>query len=376
MLIRSTLFRRPVVASVLVLACWAGPATAQTAPRDRQPADRTIPGFSVADSSPMSIEHVDPLHATSLALFSTLRKQDLIPRDIAAELLPWLPVSQDRPEPLTALIQTQRDLTAWGAFRQYAAFSIAISQDVTPRGATESLSQLAFAARSFVLSGRLNARLTGLMTDYLAANAAVLKAASAARQVPDNPKAAEEADETLALAILKTRELLQEMSEAPKNRVGLLIEVGGAQILRVPSNTLSESRVARRALWVTPIYRLESRPMDVAGLVRLIDERETSTPIFDFGGRFGVRHGGVFYAIEALGRRRFTSDDAVEIDELNARVVGSITYELSRSAQVNFAFGKNYKDEFSGGGSLAASFGLRLGLGEALFSFRDAPGQQ
>lgn len=145
-----------------------------------------------------------------------------------------------------------------------------------------------------------------------------------------------------------------------------MLETGIAQAIEVPRNTLSEASVARRAIWLGPIYRVERMPIDFAGLLRFIDERRTASNTVDFGGRLGVRRNGVLFSLEALGRRRFLERDDPTQDLINARVVGAITYGFNRSTQVTFTFGKNYKNDFSQGGSLLASFGMTIGLGESL----------
>ena len=80
----------------------------------------------------------------------------------------------------------------------------------------------------------------------------------------------------------------------------------------------------------------------------------------------GLRRNGVLFALEGLGRQRFLEQDDPTQDLLNGRVVGAITYGFNRSTQISFTFGKNFKNDFAQGGSLLASFGLVMGLGESM----------
>ena len=326
------------------------------------PADRTVPGFSAADSSLMSIEHVGPLHPTSITLFSTLRKDDLLPRDVAVEMLPWL----STPPKEATTVKEQYDSLfrpgVFGAMRQYFAMSLAISQDVTPAGATESLSQVSVGVRTFVLGGKSNSRLEGLVEEFTKASAE-LDAAAVKREPPDQT-----AEDRLADLFLRTRTLRQQIAEADKSRVGFLTEVGAALVYEVPKHTLSQGRVGRHVVWVNPIYRVNRFPVDFAGIARYIDERWTHSRLIDSGGRVSARRNGVHYSFEALGRHRWVDEHTPGEDLNNARLVTGITYGFNQQTQVNFAFGKNFKNDFSGGGSLLASFGLTIGLGETPLS--------
>jgi hypothetical protein len=83
--------RTTVFAALLVLVLALPRAAAQqTREVVTPPPDRTMPAFAAMDSSVMSIEQVDPLHATTLTMFSRLRNDDLMPRDIGIEFFPWL----------------------------------------------------------------------------------------------------------------------------------------------------------------------------------------------------------------------------------------------------------------------------------------------
>jgi hypothetical protein len=350
-----------------VLACLlparvAAQSTEQA--RLAAPADRTVPGFSVLDASLMSIEHINPLHATSITLFSTLRNNDLLPRDIAFEHLPWL--SPPTGSATTILDQYAR-LAQPGladTVLRYAAVSLAISQDVNRIGIDEPLSQVSIGLRTFVRGGRFNSRVVSLVEKYRAASAELDRAERQLDQEPERNAPIDGAEDQLAKLFVEARVLFQQIAAADKNRVGFLLETGVAQALEVPRNTLSDAQVARRAAWIGPIYRVERLPVDVAGLIRFIDERQTRSNTVDFGGRVGARRNDVLFSLEALGRRRFVTEHVVGEDLLNARVVGAITYGFNASTQVTFTFGKNYKNDFSRGGSLLASFGLTIGLGE------------
>ena len=165
------------------------------------------------------------------------------------------------------------------------------------------------------------------------------------------------------MLVLRSRTMLQGIANAPKNRVGFLLETGAAQVLRVPQNRVSQARGARRSVWVSPIFR-PSAPLDVAGLIRVNSDRELSIRSIDVGIRLGANSGGVYYSVESAYRLRFADVEIEEFDRDNGRVVAGFTYAFNRATQVNFTIGKNYSDDFTRSGSLLASFGLTVGLGE------------
>ena len=311
----------------------------------------------------MSIEHVDPLHATTLTLFSTLRHDDLLPRDIGVEIHPWLPTSRSATEPIPDQFKRIRDLKGWRSVRDYAGFSLGISQGIELPDASEIHSQIAFAARTFLIAGRLNTDLERFLNEYL----------DAVTKIKNAPPA--NANEAQAMEfLLRARRILQDISRISKNRVGFLLETGWAHVRRVPRNSLSQSRAARHAVWLTPIYRFErvtaDGPVagpDLAGIIRLLGERETESRVLDFGSRVGTRWRGIHYSLEGIGRVRFTDRPVGDDDLTYGRLVGGIGYGFNRSTLMNFTIGKNYSGNFSAGGSFSASFGVSIGLGEIPF---------
>ena len=126
----------PPVALLFVI-CLAAHLRAQTSEQPGSaPADRTLPGFSVLDSSLMSIEHINPLHATSITLFSTLRNDDLLPRDIAFEHLPLLAPPTGRAPTVSDQYARLAEPGIAETLLRYFAVSLAISQGVTRVGRT------------------------------------------------------------------------------------------------------------------------------------------------------------------------------------------------------------------------------------------------
>jgi hypothetical protein len=366
-------------ALALVVGVCLAPAPLTAQPRNvGQPPDRTVPGFSASDSSLMSVEHIDPLHATSITLFSTLRNDDLLPRDISVEFLPWLPKSPDLDVAIPQQFDKLKRLSPADVVRSYAAISLAISQGLGPEDPGQSASQVALGFRTFLLAGRLNHVVSDLMDEYIASVAEVDAAQKARQGQPSDRPADDEADQKLAILVLRARSLVQEIARAPKNRVGFLMETGFVQVLRVPENALSQAQSGRRAVWLTPIYRLDARPrsptnprakpeVDFAGIARFIYEPETDSRLVDVGARVGARSRGIYYSIEALARKRLTDLSDPDDDLKYGRVVGAVAYGFNRTTQVHFTFGKNFSHDYAGAGSLLASFGLTVGLGEIPF---------
>jgi len=107
-------------------------AVAQSIELANMPPDRTMPGFAVIDSSTMSIEHIAPLHSTTLTLFSTLRSDDLVPRDLGLEILPWLTTHPEPGSTVKDVYDKQYRSGVLGSIGQYAAWSLAVSQHGAP----------------------------------------------------------------------------------------------------------------------------------------------------------------------------------------------------------------------------------------------------
>jgi hypothetical protein len=337
---------------------------AQSSETFSSPSDRAIPGVVATDGAVMSVEHVDPVHATSILLFSTLRKDDLLPRDIAVELLPWFPTTRGGGEPVSEQFERLEDLGGLDGIGRYAAFSVSISQDVESRFSNETTSLVALGARTLFVAGRLNGLLSERIADYRSATDQLDKAEKKLETQPKGAAPDAAAEQELALLLLRTRDLLNQIAITPKNRVGFLLEVGGAQVFRSPENSLSQAHVARRAVWVTPFYRFDVKPVDLAATLRVIGERESHSRLVDIGGRIGARRGGVYYSFEGLGRWRSAGDLEPGDDGDYGRAVGGIAYGFNRSTQVHFTFGKNFSRDFSNGGSLSAGVGLTIGVGE------------
>jgi hypothetical protein len=337
----------------------AGPADASPPERlvtPAKPGDRVVPGFSVLDSSMMSVEHDSPVHGTAITLFSTLRRDDLMPRDIGVDFLPFLspPLGSDTsPE---AQLERLNVTSVGRSMKQYLSASIAISQDVDLKVEGDSLSRLAIGVRTFIVAGRLNCATLTLMEDYVHAST---KYRELEARRPSTPSA--DWDEEFATQFLLVRALAEQAAGASRQRVGWLVETGTALALDVPDNTLSNASVGRYAYWMTPIYRFDPRPVAVAGLLRVIVEPETQLTRVDVGGRVSVsRRSGIGYSLEAIGRISMRTPE----DRYSGRLVGAVAYPFNRSTQLNFTFGKNFENDFSHGGSLLASFGLTIGLGE------------
>ena len=107
---------------------------------------------------------------------------------------------------------------------------------------------------------------------------------------------------------------------------------------------------------------MNGRAVDFAGIIRYLDEPKADNHSVDIGGRAGVEFKDIHYSLEAIERWRskaLTPED----DQDNTRVLGNIRYGVNQSTHIGFSFGKNYGIDFTGAGSLIASFGLTLGLG-------------
>jgi hypothetical protein len=365
-----SLFGVVLVTSIGVFG--GGPAFAQgIRPTEQQatalgpPADRIAPGFAVVDSSTMSIEHMTPMQTVKIDVFSSLRKNDLIPRDISLEVVPALTRRTSKALTVKEWFDRLYFPTMKGRLAQNFAAAMAVSQDVTRPGATNPESLVALTLRTLLLSGTAPRTLNDIVTK--------LDHASTELNL-ESQKPSPDQDNITELFV-QTRALRQELIEADKEHVGVLLEVGGAWVLEVPEHTISQSKMGRKGFWVNPIYRFDRWPVDVSGVGRFLAETTTDSNLFDLGGRAGVTAAGIHYAIEGYMRHRWIAEPlAVTGSDLtNGRLVGLISFGFNRSTHVNFTFGKNFKNDYMQGGSLLASFGLSIGLGGIPFG-NDGPG--
>ncbi len=364
-LIRSLLSCASFIALIAVGPAIAAAQTGEPAP---SPLDRTMPGFAVLDSSVMSVEHVAPLHSTTLKLFSTLRNDDLVPRDLGFEILPWLAKRVQPGSTVEEAYRRQYRPGLAGSVAQYAALSLAVSQHGgsiasrrDPLLAEESFSQLALGIRTFLFwSGRPNSRLASLMSDYDSRRGDLDKAI----QDETRPDAGDDEQQRAADLLAIARGVRQDLVRADKNRVGFMLETGTVVALHVPANSLRDSTVARRAWWATPIYRFDRNPTSISAIVRYIDERETGFYIVDMGGRISAVAGGIEYSLESIGRIRSKENPSPDDDLHTGRTIGGVSYAFGRSTQLAFTMGKSYRGDIAGGGSLVASFGVNISLGE------------
>ena len=221
----------------------------------------------------MSIEHVDPLHATSVTFFAADRNDDLLPRDIGFEILPML-VAGVKPnvDNLTACT-TQYKPSKGAALRRFLGFSIGLSQHPSVLHPEEGFAQLAVGVRTLVLSGRPNSTLDDLITQYKSTRDEVT---TLEMGMGEKPTAAQSQQMTTLLATLRNQR--ERLARAQKNRVGFMLEVGKATAVRVPQNRISAGSLNRQGFWVTPIYRVERKAtatddpavvrVDMGGLIR------------------------------------------------------------------------------------------------------------
>ena len=336
---------------IVVASCVLARAAAGQTPVNDMPSDRTVPGFSIIDSSIMSIEHTDPLHTTVLTLFSTLRNDDLLPRDVGVELLPFLVRSVSRGTPMAKAYDNQYNSRFAKSLLQFTGVSLAISQHGDALHPEAAFSQLAIGVRTFVRKGRTRSALDTLLNQY----------DQSTQKLDEAIKI--DAPETASL-LTQTRGLRDEIERSDKTRVGLMLEAGTGVALRVPQNLLSESTAARIAYWLTPIYRWDEAPLAVSGIARFIAERERDQHIVDVGGRITGRIRGIVHSGEGILRLISEQGPETLTDHEHTRMVYAVSYAFSRGRQVHFTLGKNYSDNVSQNGTLNASFGVTFGLGE------------
>jgi len=337
-------------------------AAGQTNEIGTPPSDRTMPGFAAMDSSIMSIENVEPLHTATLTTFSTLGNADLVPRDIGIEFVPMLFMSVHRPR---TVWEGYRGLYNAGAALvpvQYLAFSIAFSQPSGLAATGERTSNVAIGVRTFLLAGRPNRQLQKALDTLVRTSQALDEEVQRTTDPPDREAAAKRA----ADLYMESQAARADLARASKNRVGYLLEVGAAAVATVRDNVISQGDVQRQSVWATLIRRLDRQDVAWGGIVRGTARRPGEPSVLDTGGRvtWTPARASITLTLEALGRRHFYQVPPADDDYWSARVVGGVSRSVGKSAQLSFGFGKNFSDAFTGGGTLAASFALKLGLGD------------
>ena len=99
-------------------------------------------------------------------------------------------------------------------------------------------------------------------------------------------------------------------------------------------------------------------------MIRHVRDKVTSSSANDFGTRLSIRRRGISYSLEAAARFRDASEQTPIADLQNGRLLGGVTYGFNRATLVNLSIGKNFKNDFSNGGTFVASIGITIGLGE------------
>jgi hypothetical protein len=326
------------------------------------PSERAIPALTIEDSATMSIEHTLPSNAATIVLFSSLRNDDLIPRDIAVEFAPFVAKSPSHartPLEQYLAIYEPRQASAVGRF---LAVSVAVSQNVLGGSDLAApLSNLSIGVRTFLTAGRTNEQFA-TQIEALKQRTTELTAAISRRDAASDREKPKE-DAVVQEKLDAVRRVLDTLATVDKARVGFMLETALADVFQVAQRRLSHAQQARFGAWVSPIYRFETKPVDIAGVARFIDEPISGIRIFDFGGRAAVRSGGVQYTIEGLGRKRYPEVEVPGEDYFNARLVGGLTYPLTDASLLSLTLGKNYASDFLHGGTLDVSFGVTIGLG-------------
>jgi hypothetical protein len=146
---------------------------------------------------------------------------------------------------------------------------------------------------------------------------------------------------------------------------GFILEVAGGARAKFPDGRWDDERADGYAAWVTPMYRIGSRNLELIGVARVITSMEDygGHSVADFGGRFGVGVGKGSFAAEHVWRRLHGNvADGPPADSRNStRWAVLFDYPLSGRLWIAASFGSDYRRD--GDRPVIATLGVNLGAG-------------
>jgi hypothetical protein len=146
---------------------------------------------------------------------------------------------------------------------------------------------------------------------------------------------------------------------------GFILEIAGGVRAKFPDGRWADERVDGYAAWVTPMYRIGSRNLELIGVARLITSLDEygGHGVADFGARAGLAIGKGSFSAEHVWRSLHGSvEDGPPLESRSStRWAVLFDYPLSSKLWVAASFGSDYRRE--GDRPVIATIGINLGVG-------------
>ena len=307
----------------------------------------TSPAFVLLDVAPASVERPDNPKAFALNLVNHLAGSDGLPKDYAMEVAPYWLTSH----PSLTFRQYQRP-HVWQSIAQTFSLSIATAP-IDDAAEDDPGRRLGLGVRTQVWNGRPNETLEERVAELEAINGVILDRLAQGLPI----------DEQRAQARIKALEIQGLDAE----RLGFFLAVAGGQVWSVPEGDTRLAEAQRRAVWVTPSYRLRTcnaaspecvASLDFIGVVRTLKDPGKDAA-WDYGGRLLWRPNRQLYlSIEALRRHA----PGEEVDPEASRTVGMLEYRIRPDLAVYGSFGRDFEED-GGVRPLVSIMGLNIGFG-------------
>ena len=146
---------------------------------------------------------------------------------------------------------------------------------------------------------------------------------------------------------------------------GFILEVAAGARAKFPDGRWADERADGYAAWVTPMYRIGRRDLELIGVARIITSMEDygGHSVADLGARAGIGVGKGSFSAEHVWRSLHGSvEDGPEIDTRNStRWAVLFDYPLGGKLWISASFGSDYRRE--GERPVIATIGVNLGAG-------------
>lgn len=181
------------------------------------------------------------------------------------------------------------------------------------------------------------------------------------------PAAADTAELNARMERIETRlaGLAERFSSEELEPDGFILEVAGGLRARFPDGRWADERLDGIGAWITPMYRIASRGIEVIGVARYLtnvagyDDRSLT----DLGVRAGFEIGKGSLSAEHVWRRLSGEDLDTESDSSRrtTRWAALFDYPLGGKLWIVAGFGSDYRS--AGDRPVIATIGLNLGIG-------------
>ena len=157
----------------------------------------------------------------------------------------------------------------------------------------------------------------------------------------------------------------ERFAEAESEPDGFILEVAAGARAKFPDGRWADERVDGYAGWITPMYRVGSRNLELIGVARIITSLEDygGHSVADFGARAGLGVGKGTFSAEHVWRSLHGSvaDGPALESRGSTRWAVLFDYPLADKLWISASFGSDYRRE--GERPVIATIGINLGAG-------------